>query len=256
MSVRHETELYDPLKFFFEQRGYEIKGEVRHCDLVGIIADEEEPLIVEMKKTFNLSLLLQGMERLKISNHVYLAVERSRAKRGAVNQRWGEIATLCSKLGLGLMTVTFYKSKKPFVEVICEPGSPLQAQRKLKSRKTRLLNEFRERSGDYNVGGSTRAKLMTAYREKALRVALALSGSSTAGASPAALRDVSGIGSTASILQKNYYGWFERIARGRYNLTREGIAALEQYSSILEVGTTSFESADKPDTLPDPSVKN
>lgn len=161
------------LNFFFEQRGYEIKGEVRHCDLVGIIADEEEPLIVEMKKTFNLSLLLQGMERLKISNHVYLAVERSRAKRGAVNQRWGEIATLCSKLGLGLMTVTFYKSKKPFVEVICEPGSPLQAQRKLKSRKTRLLNEFRERSGDYNVGGSTRAKLMTAYREKALRVALA-----------------------------------------------------------------------------------
>lgn len=28
------------------------------------------------------------------------------------------------------------------------------------------MYEFHERSGDYNVGGSSRAKLVTAYREK------------------------------------------------------------------------------------------
>lgn len=50
MAVQHETELYEPLKAFFEQRGYEIKGEVRHCDLVGVHPIESEPLIVEMKK--------------------------------------------------------------------------------------------------------------------------------------------------------------------------------------------------------------
>ena len=54
MAVKHETELYAPLKAFFEERGYEIKSEVRHCDLVGYRPESDEPLIVEMKKSFNL----------------------------------------------------------------------------------------------------------------------------------------------------------------------------------------------------------
>lgn len=89
MAVKYETDLYSPIKAYFEQRGFVVKAEVRHCDLVGIRSDLDEPLIVEMKKTFNLSLLLQGMQRLKLSPIVYLAVERNRNKRGAVNQRWG-----------------------------------------------------------------------------------------------------------------------------------------------------------------------
>lgn len=36
MAVKHETELYAPLKSFFERQGYDIKGEVRTCDLVGL----------------------------------------------------------------------------------------------------------------------------------------------------------------------------------------------------------------------------
>ncbi|MEK4297014.1 DUF2161 family putative PD-(D/E)XK-type phosphodiesterase [Paenibacillus sp. FSL R5-0914] len=174
MAVRHETELYAPLKVFFEKQGYSIKGEVRTCDLVGIREDLEQPLIVEMKKSFNLALLLQGVERLKLSPTVYLAVERVRDKKGAVNQRWGEISGLCRRLGLGLITVVFYKTKAPLVEVLVEPDETPPAQRSNKRRRERLLYEFRERSGDYNTGGSTRVKLVTAYREKALRVALSL----------------------------------------------------------------------------------
>ncbi|WP_419886161.1 DUF2161 family putative PD-(D/E)XK-type phosphodiesterase [Paenibacillus sp. B-A-8] len=174
MAVRHETELYAPLKVFFEKQGYSIKGEVRTCDLVGIREDLEHPLIVEMKKSFNLALLLQGVERLKLSPTVYLAVERVRDKKGAVNQRWGELSGLCRRLGLGLITVFFYKTKAPLVEVLVEPDETPPAQRSNKRRRERLLYEFRERSGDYNTGGSTRVKLVTAYREKALRVALSL----------------------------------------------------------------------------------
>lgn len=174
MAVKHETELYAPLKHFFERQGYEIKGEVRTCDLVGIREDEELPLIVEMKKSFNLALLLQGVERLKLSPNVYLAVERVRDKKGAVNQRWGELTGLCRRLGLGLITVVFYKTKAPLVEVLAEPGDAPPQVRSGARRRERLLYEFRERSGDYNTGGSTRVKLVTAYREKALRVALAL----------------------------------------------------------------------------------
>ncbi|OAB46008.1 DUF2161 domain-containing phosphodiesterase [Paenibacillus glacialis] len=238
MAIQHETELYEPLKHFFEEQGYVIKGEVRHCDLVGVKEGQSEPLIVEMKKTFNLSLLLQGMERLKMSSNVYLAVERSRAKRGAVNQRWGELSALCRRLGLGLITITFYKTKKPFVEILTQPTDPLKPQVKNKRRRSKLVDEFRERSGDYNIGGSNRAKLVTAYKEKALRIALPLRNAEASGISPVSLRSVTGVGNASSILQHNYYGWFERVSRGRYILTPLGIAALEQYQHVLEVSSS------------------
>ncbi|CAH1053943.1 DUF2161 domain-containing phosphodiesterase [Paenibacillus pseudetheri] len=247
MAVRHETELYAPLKVFFEKQGYSIKGEVRTCDLVGIREDLELPLIVEMKKSFNLALLLQGVERLKLSPTVYLAVERVRDKKGAVNQRWGELSGLCRRLGLGLITVVFYKTKAPLVEVLVEPDETPPAQRSNKRRRERLLYEFRERSGDYNTGGSTRVKLVTAYREKALRVALSLqaaaagtrsgapsaaSSARSAGISPAELRKRSGVPNAAAMLQHNYYGWFQRVSRGRYTLTPAGQAALVEYAAI------------------------
>lgn len=234
MAVQHETELYSPLKAFFEERGYTVKSEVRHCDLVGIRPGSDQPLIVEMKKTFNLALLLQGLERQKLSGEVYLAVERNRTKRGAHNQRWSEITILCRRLGLGLITVTRYKTKRPFVEILCSPGDKVlvPSPKVSKARSSRLLYEFNERSGDYNVGGSHGAKLVTAYRERALRVALALQAGGEM--APREIRDRSGIGSAAAILQKNYYGWFRRIARGRYALTPEGHEALALYRGVID----------------------
>lgn len=258
MAIKHEAELYAPLKAFFELNGYEVKGEVRNCDLVGMKDGADEPLIVEMKKTFNLALLLQGIERLKLTPYVYLAVEKSRAKKGAVNQRWSELTGLCGRLGLGLITVTFYKTKAPFVEVLCEPEMAVQKGRTAIRRKERLLYEFRERSGDYNTGGVTRAKLVTAYREKTLRVAAAMNAAEAEqrsmheaapdgrelqekavpavppGISPTAVRDRSGVGSAADILQRNYYGWFRRVSRGRYVLTPAGVQALADYATVLK----------------------
>ncbi|CAM2955671.1 hypothetical protein HP548_32350 [Paenibacillus taichungensis] len=238
MAVKYETELYSPVKAFFERRGYDVKAEVKHCDLVGVKSDQSEPLIVEMKKTFNLSLLLQGMQRLKLSPFVYLAVERNRSKRGAVNQRWGDLTALCRQLGLGLITVTFYKTKSPLIDVLCEPavqslipGSGTVV-RKGGIRRQRLLKEFDERSGDYNTGGSTRRQLVTAYREKALRVAFALRAQGEA--SPASISKQTSVGSAAAILQKNYYGWFERLSRGRYVLTVKGVQALTEHAHMLE----------------------
>ncbi|AZK48172.1 DUF2161 domain-containing phosphodiesterase [Paenibacillus lentus] len=246
MAVQHETELYAPLKAYFEARGYVIRGEVRHCDLVGIHPEQEDPLIVEMKKTFNLSLLLQGLERQKLSGEVYLAVERNRTKKGAHNQRWSEITLLCRKLGLGLITVTHYKTKSPFVEVLCSPGDKIivPAPKVIKTRAARLLNEFHERSGDYNVGGSHGTKLVTAYRERALRVASTLQAGGIM--APREVRDISGVGTAAAILQRNYYGWFDRVARGRYALTPAGAKALRQYASVIESWRTAAAANERP----------
>lgn len=240
MAVRLETELYAPVKAFFEARGYAIKGEVKNCDLVGMKQGQPEPLIVEMKKTFNLALLLQAIERLKLSSIVYVAVERNRSKKGAVSQRWNELAHLCRKLNLGLMTVTHYKTRPPLVEVLCVPnGATVKPAPSNGSRRNRLLQEFNARSGDYNVGGSNRRKLVTAYREKALRIASALA--EMGEASPAQLARASAVSNAATIVQQNHYGWFQRIVRGKYALTSCGEAALVEYATVVKEHATTVD---------------
>ncbi|CAM3403336.1 MULTISPECIES: DUF2161 family putative PD-(D/E)XK-type phosphodiesterase [Saccharibacillus] len=229
MAVKYETELYPPLKAFFEQQGYSVKSEVRHCDLLGYRDGEPEPLIVEIKKTFTLELLLQGADRQRTGGRVYLAVERNRTKKGAHNQRFGDIALLCGRLGLGLIAVTLYKTKDPFVEVLCEAGCA--GSKKPGTRSKRLRAEFDARSGDHNVGGSSKRKIVTAYRENALKVArqLWMFGE----ASPVMLKEAAGVGKAAAMLRDNHYGWFERVSRGRYKLTEAGIAALDEYASVV-----------------------
>ena len=56
-----ETSLYQPVKTFLEAAGYEVKGEVGGCDLVGLApADPSVVVICELKLSFNLELILQA----------------------------------------------------------------------------------------------------------------------------------------------------------------------------------------------------
>lgn len=230
MAVKREEELYEPIKHYYEQRGFTVKSEVMHCDLVAVHPERNETIVVEMKKTFNLALLLQGIERLRINSEVVLAVERNRKKSGAHNQRFGDLTELCRMLGIGLMTVTFYKTKAPVIEMLCEPGDPPNRGTRHRKRN-RMLMEFKERSGDYNVGGSTGKKLVTAYREKALRCAHVLQKRG-----PSAPREVAvatGFSKSGDVLRSNYYGWFERMERGKYALLPQGVEALSEYADVL-----------------------
>lgn len=236
MAIRQEVELYAPIKSYFVHRGYEVKAEVNHCDLVAIHPENEETIIVEMKKTFNLALLLQGIERQRLGAKVYLAVERNRKKSGAVNQRYGDITELCRRLDIGLLSVTFYRTKPAVVEVLCQPDDePIRYRRVSKGK--RLIEEFKERSGDYNVGGSHGKKLVTSYREKALRCALSLQQLEIA--SPKQLTTHTGLPNIGTILRHNYYGWFENIERGKYILTKDGKAALKEYVNVIEGWSSS-----------------
>ena len=102
-----EAALYSPVKQFLERQGYEVKGEVRGCDLVARRGDEP-PVIVELKLRFNLPLVLQGVDRLALTERVYLAVPRPRAARpraGPLAPERPEIRKLCRRLGLGLILV-------------------------------------------------------------------------------------------------------------------------------------------------------
>ena len=226
-NVHLEAALYLPVKQFLERQGYEVKGEVQGCDLVARRGDEP-PVIVELKLRFSLALVLQGINRLALTERVYLAVPRPdrRARGGPLAPERPEIRKLCRRLGLGLMLVGL--SRKT-VEILEEPlpYRPRQA----KSRALRLMDEFSRRIGDANIGGAVRVPLVTSYRQDALRCAraLALYGPMRLNA----LRAAAGVPRAARILQRNVYGWFARIERGIYRLTPAGDQALSRFADAI-----------------------
>jgi len=230
MAINREEELYEPIKHYFSKLGYEVKGEVRHCDLVAIHHETAQTVIVELKKSFNLTVLLQAIERQRLSEQVYIAIERNRAKKGAANQRFSDLTELCRRLSLGFITVTFFKTKAPVIEVLCKPDdTPIRHARPKQIK--RLHMEFRERSGDYNIGGSHGTKLITAYKERALKLAVALD--SLQIASPKDLVAMTSISQAPTMLRNNYYGWYEKIARGKYTLTQLGHEAIKEHEHII-----------------------
>ena len=209
-----ESDLYAPVKALLERQGYSVKGEVRGCDVVAV-RGEEAPVIVELKRAFGLGLVLQGVDRLALSDSVYLAV-------GAWPKNLRNVKKLCRRLGLGLIVVI-----KERADVALDPAP--YVPRKNKRKTGRLLGEHARRIGDPNRGGSsTKVPLMTAYRQAALRCAalLAVRGPMKV----AALRVACEAPNAAAILRDDFYGWFERVERGVYALTPKGKRGLELHN--------------------------
>jgi hypothetical protein len=214
-----ETTLYSPIKRFLEGLGLEVKGEVCGCDVVAL--DKGAPcavVIAELKLAFTLELVLQAVDRLPACDDVWLAVRASTRGRGREGD--ARVRKLCRLLGFGLLTV----SPKGHVEVIVEPV-PWRPRRDPR-RRSRIVDEHRRRRGDPAIGGSTRRPIMTAYRQQALDCAKALA------AAPGRPRDLKPeMPEAPKILQRNVYGWFVRIERGRYGLTELGRTELARWTA-------------------------
>jgi hypothetical protein len=180
---------------------------------------------VELKTAFNLTLVLQGVDRLAMSEQVYLAFAAPK-KAAAWRRERRSILKLCRRLGLGLLMV---HPDKALVEPLVDP-LPYQP-RPNRKRQALLLKEFAQRVGDPNTGGQTRRPIVTAYRQNALRCALLLSAEGPTKAVEVARG--AGVASAAGILRRDAYGWFERVERGVYGLTPQGDAALSLYADVV-----------------------
>ena len=212
-----EADLYLPIKRYLEAQGYAVKGEVKECDVVAV-RGEEAPVIVELKTTFSLQLLLQGVDRQAMTDAVYLAF------RPPKRRQQGDLVKLCKRLGLGVLVVT-----GAIVEALADP-EPYQPRRNAR-RTTMLLKEFAHRVGDPNTGGTTRRPRMTAYRQDALRLVAHLSGNGPTRV--AHLRTATGVARAAGILQNDVYGWFLRESRGVYTLSPKGAGAAQAFADVL-----------------------
>lgn len=211
-----ETELYAPIKAFLEAQGYEVKAEVGAADVVAC-RDGDEPVVVELKTGFSLSLIHQAIARQALTDTVYIAAPRGKGR--AFYGSLKNMKKLCRRLGIGLITV---RMKDALVEVHCDPG-PF-TPRKSKQRKERLLREFSRRDGDPNTGGSTRVGLVTAYRQDAVKCAQFLA--DTGASKGAMVKRETGVERATRLMADNHYGWFFRVEKGIYDVTDVGRAAM------------------------------
>ena len=58
-----EKELFPPVRDLFVKRGYKVNAEVRDCDVTA--TKDDEFIIIELKKNLSVTLLAQGLKRLK-----------------------------------------------------------------------------------------------------------------------------------------------------------------------------------------------
>lgn len=212
-----ETALYLPVKRFLEKLGFAVKGEIGGCDLVALKGNDPPVVVVgELKLSFNLELVLQGVDRASACDEVWLAARMS--VRGKGRESDARYRNLCRRLGFGMLGVT----ARGDVAILVKP--PTARARRDPKRRSRLIAEHQRRQGDPVLGGSTRAPIMTAYRQQALACACALSDG------PRRVRELTPhIPDAPKILLHNVYGWFDRIERGVYRLNEAGRAALERW---------------------------
>ena len=209
-----ESDLYLPLKRFLESQNYEVKGEVQDCDVLAV-RGKEVPVVIELKRSINLDVVLQAVERLSLTPKVYIGIPQ---QCKILKRRGKHIIKLLRMLGLGLVKIDVDRGAGG-VKVLLDPGE--YKPRVSKFRQERLLGEFARRVGDPNLGGMEKRKgIMTAYRQRALKVArfLEMQGPTKASRIGQALKETR----AREILYRDVYGWFDRVSYGVYDLSPRG----------------------------------
>ncbi|MDD3393287.1 MAG: DUF2161 family putative PD-(D/E)XK-type phosphodiesterase [Anaerotignum sp.] len=217
MSLK-ETDLYEPIRLFLENAGYQVQAEVKHCDVAAV--KDGQTVIIELKMRFNLKLVYQGLERQSLTDQVYVAIPRP--EKGQREKAWKDMLKLLKRLELGLITVAL-DSPLQTVDVVLEPSDSLV--RKNRKKQERLQAELENRQLAENVGGMTRRKIMTAYREKAIELCCIME--PLGQISLKELRELGKADKYAAMLRSNVYQWFERMEKGVYGLSPLGKEALD-----------------------------
>ena len=218
-----ESDLYEPIKRHFQNLGYVVKGEVGAADVMAVRGNEPA-IIIELKLGFSLTLFHQATERLRISDHVYVAVVRPEGKFGYKRLKLNQ--NLCRRLGLGLLTL---RVRDQFVELHCMPEQ--YNPRKSAKKSKQIMKLFERLDGDPNSGGATRHGLVTGYRQDALKCAtfLAISGASRG----AVVAKEAGVESATSLMRNNVYGWFDKVEQGVYALNSTGKKGLTDWADVI-----------------------
>lgn len=220
--MKKETQLYAPIKKYFEKRGYKVNAEAMHFDIV--LSKEDELIIIETKLNFNMTLLYQAIDAQKVANFVYVAIPQTNFKKSK------KIIQITKSLNLGLITVS--EAGRINVELAHDDFVFKKVNNK---KRKRLQKEIAGRHFDTNEGGSTRTKIMTAYKEKALQLATTLS--ITGEMKPSELvKKYECPADSRVVMYNNINGWFVRKGNGIYDITPVARVELkkQEYKEIVD----------------------
>lgn len=225
----YEIDLYKPVKHYFTEQGYNVYGEVKDCDVVAV--KEEELIIVELKLRLNLDLVMQATKRQRLTEQVYVAIPKP--NYSLRSQKWRDICHLMRRLEVGLLVISFETDQEQ-IKVIHHPApfDRIKSMQRSKKRRNSLKAEIEGRTGDFNIGGSNKLKIMTAYKENCIHIACCLIHHGPL--SPKALKEIGTGEKTSRILTKNYEEWFDRIERGVYAISDKGKSELKAYPQFVE----------------------
>lgn len=222
-----EKDLFEPLQKYFTGLGFYVHGEVNHCDITA--SKDDELIIIELKRSLNIDLLIQAAKRQRITENVYVAIPKPGFS--LFSRKWRDLCLIVRRLELGLIIVSF-NGDEEIVRVVFDP-SPFDRKRSMNRNKNKKISISREidgRHGNYNIGGSPGTKLITVYRENSIHIACCLK--KYGQLSTRKLRELGTGEKTLSILNKNFYKWFEKVDKGVYTLSSCGEQALLEYPQL------------------------
>lgn len=88
MEKLRESDLYGPVRDYLSGLGYEVKGEVKDCDIAAM--RDGEMIVVELKRGFTLELVYQALDRQRVADGV---TWRSPCRKGGT---WPPRSAICS----------------------------------------------------------------------------------------------------------------------------------------------------------------
>lgn len=221
--MKYESELFVPVKNLFEKMGYIVNAEVKGCDVTAV--NDNELIIIELKKNLSVTLLAQGLARQKTGAVTYIAVPKP---KNYSPKTFRDTLYVIKKLELGLIFVNI-RGEYSYAEIIQHPEKFTPVKTNYKKRKS-IIKEIDGRTIDKNTGGVTGTKIATAYTEKCIKIACILD--IYGELSPKQVRSFGGDERCAAIMRSNVYGWFNHPTKGIYSISEKGRIGILEYPEL------------------------
>jgi len=255
--ITKETELAIFAQNALIEMGYETRSELHHIDIVGRNSNndaENEYIGVELKKTFNVDVIFQAVRTQKWTGHAVIVVPLFGTKmlKYKKQKQWTQI---CRALKIGLWVVEEgHASNKSEIDGFdnyasdtCVPNTPesrytlriiYSGERVSKGRLNKAITkEFNGRSADYNVGGSTRTALYTAFSEKYSRIARlhideAIKSNGVIPLKASEVKSKTQYEDAGALMYRNVHNWFHKCGAGYYSLNEGVLKHLDMIEKV------------------------
>lgn len=230
--ITRESDLAPVAGRWLRELGYDIRSEVHHIDILGRNPDGLFHA-VELKKTFNIDVLSQGLRGQRWAGEATVVVPKPSGTGFAVARKMEEWGRICRAMSLGLCLV---RSGDDGLEIKSEIASVRVSKGRADMRKY-FDKEFNGRGKDRNVAGMPGTRLHTAYSEKAMRIARWLIDRALDQGSlePTHCREIaagSKYADARSVMYCGFKEYFEKFGKGYYGLGRGVLTDAQAISEV------------------------